>query len=180
MADEAAAAPPAAAEAAPPPKPGPSKLMLPLVVVLATILGGVVGVMVVAPRLIAFRTASAEAQKTEEGAEGGKKEGKEGAERGPVFKIDNLIVNPAGSLVSRFLLVSVAIETKDDKMDESLRRHEALIRDLLIALLERQTMEALGRPGIRDSLKAAIADTVSRLAGSKDRLPVFLPQFVIQ
>jgi flagellar basal body-associated protein FliL len=65
-------------------------------------------------------------------------------------------------------------------MDEALRRQEPEIRDILIALLEKQTMESLGRPGIRDSLKEAIADTVTALAKSPRRLAVFLPQFVIQ
>ena len=162
------------------PKKAPSKLLLPLVVALATVLGGVVGVVVVAPKLIASR-AKAEAKKVEEANAAGeeKKEGK-AAEKGPLLKIDNLIVNPAGSQGSRFLMVSVAIETTSGQMDEALRRQEPEIRDILIALLEKQTMESLGRPGIRDSLKEAIADTVTALAKSPRRLAVFLPQFVIQ
>ena len=64
--------------------------------------------------------------------------------------------------------------------DEALRAMEAQIRDLVISLLEKQTMEALGTPGIRDSLKAQLSDTISALARSPTKLPVFLPQFVIQ
>lgn len=158
-------------------KKGSSKLLLPIVVAVATLLGGVVGVLLVAPKLIASREASTAEHSAEETA---KAEGEKKAERGPLFKIDNLIVNPAGSQGSRFLMVSIAIEAADDKMDEDLRRREPLIRDVVIALLEKQSMESLARPGIRDSLKAAIADTVTILAGSKQRLAVFLPQFVIQ
>ena len=159
-------------------KAGQSKLLLPIVVAVATILGGVVGVLVVAPRLAPARQVEAKKAAGLEPAAAGE-DGK-GAERGPLFKIDNLIVNPAGSLGTRFLMVSVAIETTNDAMDEKLRRREAEIRDLLIALFEKQTMESLGRAGIRDSLKRIITDTVSTLAGSPTKLGVYLPQFVIQ
>jgi len=161
------------------PNKAPSKLLLPMVVALATVLGGVVGVLVVAPKLIASRAKAEAKQAQEASAEAGKKEEK-AAEKGPLLKIDNLIVNPAGSQGSRFLMVSVAIETTSGQMDETLRRQEPEIRDILIALLEKQTMESLGRPGIRDSLKELIADTVTALARSPRRLAVFLPQFVIQ
>jgi flagellar FliL protein len=184
MADEQPPAAPASPAEGKPSAPeakkgGSSKLLLPIVVSVATLLGAGVGVLVVAPKLIASREAHAAESAAESETEGKGAEAKKG-EKGPLFKIDNLIVNPAGSQGSRFLMISVAIETRDGKMDEELRRQEPRIRDVLIALLEKHSMESLGRPGIRDSLKEQIADTVSILAGSKERLHVFLPQFVIQ
>lgn len=165
------------------PKKGPSKVLLPLVVALMTIAGGVVGVLVIAPKLVAHREA---VQAGLEAPEAGKAEPAEGEaagpgdEKGPMFKIDNLIVNPAGSQGSRFLMVSVAVETPDAKMEENLRRKEAQIRDVVISLLEKQTMEKLSMEGIRDSLKAQLGDTITAIAATKTKLKVFLPQFVIQ
>ncbi len=183
MSEEAHAAPAAEGTEAKPAK-GPSKLMLPLVIALMTIAGGVVGVWFVGPRLSA--RASLQAGLEAEAAAAGKgdkedgKEGAKGGEKGPVFKLDNLIVNPSGSQGARFLMVSVAVETVDGKQDEDLRARESQIRDLVISLLEKQTMESLSSPGIRDSLKAQLSDTITIIAGSKTRLHVFLPQFVIQ
>ncbi len=165
------------------PKKGPNKLLLPLVVAVMTLAGGVVGVMVIAPRLVARRESvqqgleapdSSQAETTK--AEPGTPEGA----KGPMFKIDNLIVNPSGSQGLRFLMVSVAIETSDAKMEETLRRKEPQIRDVVISLLEKQTMERLSVVGIRDSLKAQLGDTITAIAATKTKLKVFLPQFVIQ
>ncbi len=163
-------------------KKGPKKMLLPLVVGLMTLAGGAVGVMVIAPKLVARREAVQEGLEAphEEAKEKEGEPGKAEGEKGPIFKIDNLIVNPAGSQGSRFLMVSVAVETPDGKMEETLRHKEAQIRDLVISLLEKQTMETLGTEGIRDELKAQLGDTISALVGTKTKLKVFLPQFVIQ
>ena len=162
---------------APKPKQGSSKLMLPIVVAAATLLGGVMGVVVVAPRVIASRMPAT----TSEADSGAAQPAHEPAgEQGPLFTIDNLIVNPAGSLGSRFLMISVAIETPNAKVEETLRKQEPRIRDMIIALLERQTMEMLSQVGARDSLKAQLADTIATVYGGGARLRLFLPQFVIQ
>jgi len=137
-----------------------------------TVLGGVVGVLVVAPQIINRREAAAAGETPAEDPAPERK--------GPVFRIDNLVVNPAGSQGTRFLMVSIAIETANQRIEEHLREREPQIRDVAISLLERQTMEALGQPGIRDRLKEQLADTFTALAKTRSRVRVFLPQFVIQ
>jgi len=181
-------APAEAAEGEEKAKKGPNKLLLPLIVLLMTAAGGAVGMMVVAPTLVAreHKAAGLEAEPAEgeggggEEHGGGGEHGEGGGEKGPMFKIDNLIVNPAGSQGSRFLMVSVAVETPDAKLEEHLRAREAQIRDVVIAMIETLTMDNLSQPGIRDSLKTVLSDTISTIAGSKAKLRVFLPQFVIQ
>ena len=176
--------PPPAGDTATAEKPakGPNKLILPIVVVLMTVVGGLVGLQIIGPNVIAARAAKVAGLEPKDGKEGGEPgEGKgDGAEKGPMFKITNLIVNPAGSQGSRFLMVSVAVETPDGKVQEDLQAREPQIRDVVIALLEKQTMEGLAVPGARDSIKALLADTISAIVGHKSRLKVFLPQFVVQ
>lgn len=180
---EEAAAPAEGAEGEAKPKKA-NKLLLPLVTAVMTIAGGVVGVLVIGPKLTARQAMQAglEAEPKEEKEEAKEEghEGEKGGEKGPMLKLDNLIVNPSGSQGSRFLMVSVAIETTSGDQDEKLRAQEPQIRDVIIALLEKQTMEQLSEPGIRDTLKAQLSDTISAIAGTKTKLKVFLPQFVIQ
>ena len=171
-----AATPETGAQGAEAPK-APNKLILPLVVAIMTIAGGAVGVMVIAPMLAPHQAAALDPALGTDSATG-KSTGKES--RGPMFRIDNLIVNPAGSQGSRFLMVSVAVETSSASHEEQLRRQEAQIRDVTISLLERETMESLSQVGIRDTLKNRLADTLSVITGSRSKLRVFLPQFVIQ
>ncbi|MGE0555709.1 MAG: flagellar basal body-associated protein FliL [Gemmatimonadales bacterium] len=178
MAEEQTPGTAAPAEAAPEKKAkGSNKLVLPLIVALATVGGGVVGLKVVGPMFVAKRVA---AEHVSEGLEPAEDEGHgESAARGPMFKVDNLIVNPAGSQGTRFLMVSVAVETPDAHTEEQLRRQEPRIRDVIISMLERQTMESLSEIGIRDTIKARLSDTLVVITGGP-RLRVFLPQFVIQ
>ena len=171
------------AEVEAPSKKGPNKMLLPLVVALMTVAGGAVGVGVIAPRLVAARQSvqqGLEAPDSSQADAAGGEHPESERTKGPMFKIDNLIVNPAGSQGSRFLMVSVAIETSDTKMEETLRHKEPQIRDVVISLLEKQTMERLSMAGIRDSLKVELGDTITAIAASKTKLKVFLPQFVIQ
>lgn len=163
-----------AASAKPAGRKGPVWLV-PAVALVAALVGAVVGALIIAPR---FQPA---APAVTAGLDPAPAEpAPEGPEKGPIFRVDNLIVNPAGSQGSRFLMISLAVETPDAKVDAVLRRQEARIRDLAISLLERLTMEALSTPGIRDSLKRQLSDTISAVAGTSTKLRVFLPQFVVQ
>lgn len=174
MAEQAVESGGEAAAAKPAGRKGPVWLV-PAVALVAALGGGVVGALVVAPKLRppAVTAAAGLDPAPAEPAP-------EGLDKGPIFRVDNLIVNPAGSQGSRFLMISLAVETPDAKVDAVLRRQEARIRDLAISLLERLTMEALSTPGIRDSLKRQLSDTISAVAGTSTKLRVFLPQFVVQ
>jgi flagellar FliL protein len=97
-----------------------------------------------------------------------------------VFKVENIIVNPAGCEGTRFLMASVAFELPDEKVEARLRDHDFMVRDAVIGVLENQPLEALTRAGARDSLKRQLAEAILPLAGRHLRLRVFLPQFVIQ
>jgi flagellar protein FliL len=166
-----------------PPK-GTNKYFLPAIIAVMTVVGGLAGTMVVGPMVVAARAKppvseglDPDAEPKPEGAEG---EPTAAGEEGPMFRIDNLIVNPAGSQGTRFLMVSIAVATPDAKVEALLRAREPAVRDAVISLLEKQTMQRLAEPGFRDSLKVSLADTISVIAGSASRLAVFLPQFVIQ
>lgn len=184
--DEAGAKPKEEKPARPQPLPVPLALIG--VVAGALALGGAFGGLFVGPAIVAARNArpapadvKPEAPVAEtQGGETRSGEAKGGEGKSIVFKLDNIIVNPAGSQGTRFLMASVAIQLPDDKTEETLRAREVEVRDAVTAVLESQTMAMLTRPGARDSLKQALARAVVPLAGRSVRLRVFLPQFVIQ
>ncbi|MFZ5624818.1 MAG: flagellar basal body-associated FliL family protein [Gemmatimonadota bacterium] len=152
-----------------PAKSGSSKLLLPVVIIAAAALGGGVGALVVAPRLAPAPDKAAHAKA---GAAAARAEAR-------VFRLDNMVVNPAGSAGTRFLMVSVAFEVSPE-LEPVLRAREVQVRDLVTATLEQQTLDMLTRPGARDSLKQALADAVAPITGGPDHVRVYLPQFVIQ
>jgi flagellar basal body-associated protein FliL len=175
------------------PKATPAGLPLPLIgaAVGALVLGSVLGVFVVAPRIVAARTGAQGAADGAEGKPGKKAEhgkpakakgghGEKGGGESAVHKIENLIVNPAGSQGRRFLMMSVAIEVPDTKTEAALRLKDAMLRDAIIGALERQPIGLITSPGGRDSVRAAIQRVVEPLVEEAEWVHIYLPQFVLQ
>lgn len=185
MADEGQTA---TTEEADPKKRSPLIMLL----VLAVGAGGgfVAGTSLVAPRVLASRTADAGAEEhgtedkssashggpEESGEHGGEALAEEG--EGHFLEMGNLLVNPRGSRGLRFLMVTVALEVIDDNVRSMLRVREAQVRDVVISVLEQQTLEQLSAPGGRDSVRTRIREAVKD-AFELNEVNVFLPQFVI-
>jgi flagellar FliL protein len=167
----AAPAPETEAGAAAPQRP---KAVVMIGVILLGLAAGAGGGVVLAPRLLA---APAKADSTAE-SHGGEARGKEGS--GRIVRLDNLIVNPAGSEGSRFLMASVAFEVETESAEKALKDREVQLRDQVVTTLESQTMQQLTQPFARDSLKRQIGRAVTGLLGPKTAVTVYLPQFVIQ
>lgn len=171
-------APPAAAAAK-----GPALPVLAAAVALALGAGGALGALALAP-LVTGPRAAAPAHAEEDDAEGehaAPKKGKHGEEaRLPVHRLDNLIVNPAGSQGQRFLMTTVAIEVASEKDLERLRLRDLQLRDEVVAVLGRETLESLTAPGGRDSLRDRLAAAVRPFVSKRARPRVYLPQFVVQ
>jgi flagellar basal body-associated protein FliL len=164
--------------------------ILAVAIVVSLTAGSLLGCLLIAPKVIAARNAQPAAPARAERAEGGgeaqegegkKGEGKKGeGEKSAVFSIDNIVVNPAGSAGTRFLMASVAFELSDEKAVEALREKEVQIRDAVITTLESQTLEMLAAPGSRDGIKRQLAVAIKPLVPGRKQLRVYLPQFVLQ
>jgi flagellar protein FliL len=170
---------------APPAKPRglPPVLLLASVVVAALALGGAAGSLLIGPRIATMRAAPGspeapeeEAPEPDKGHEGKKKE----ESKAVVYRLDNIIVNPAGSQGTRFLMASVAFELPDSRLEARLRERDFQVRDVIIATLERQSLQMLMAPGARDSVKRQLGLAVQPLTGRRRPVAVYLPQFVIQ
>ncbi len=176
--------------AAKPPRPaiGLQPLILGGAIVVALAAGTVAGLLLLGPRLAAMRNAAPPAAHAEGATddEGGPAKGKDKGghgkedEKAIVYRLDNLIVNPAGSQGTRFLMASVAVEVPDARIESRLRDRDFQVRDAVIATLERQSLEILASPGGRDSVKARLAETLQPMVGRGVPLHIYLPQFVIQ
>jgi flagellar FliL protein len=178
----AAAAPGATAGAG-----APQIVVLSAVVALSLGAGAALGGFLVAPGLIRARQAAAASQLAEPHHKTAKKKsssGKKGeAGKSPVYKVDNIIVNPADSGGQRFLMCTVAIEADDSRLLDVLREHEVELRDHVVTLLSRQPLSRLTAQGSRDSLRADLLEAVRPVLGEDGAdadLRIFLPQFVVQ
>lgn len=94
--------------------------------------------------------------------------------------IENLVLNPAGSGGTRFLMVTAAFQLKDGATEQLMKDHEAEVRDHILALLGRKSVDELSDIMQRDKIKKEVLDAVAPLFPPGTVLKLFFPQFVIQ
>lgn len=174
--------------------------VIPLVIALAGLGGGAaIGAMVVGPKLSASiignltpaelaahapgKDTSGEHATTGEAdgehADGAGKDGAHGPP--PLYTISDLVLNPAGSGGTRFLMLSVAFDMKDSAAIDILKQRDAEIKDAVLALVGAKTVEQLAEVSAREPLKAEINTLVSTIVKQKKLIKrVSFPQFVIQ
>ena len=165
---------PATASAAPPeqavdqaPAAGRAKprWLMPAVIAAAAIGGAALARLVVVPRMGATAHAAEAAPKA--------------AAPTTLFRLENLVVNPAGSQGTRFLMTSVAVET-DAAMTATLNARDVELRDRVTELLAAQPLDLLVSTAARDSVKHLVGGAVAAVLPPGTRIRVYLPQFVIQ
>ena len=182
--------------------PGGMKKSLPLIIAIVAGLavGGASGAFFVGPAMAKgiaptgapVRTAAHAAEEgddAEADAEGGSAddepaEGESGGEEGkpatkPVHMLDNIVLNPAASGGTRFLLLSVAFEVKNAAVLEEMKARDAELRDVVLVTLGSKTVEELADMGTRDALKTELRAAAEKVF-KKGVKRVYFPQFVIQ
>lgn len=116
-----------------------------------------------------------------ENADGAAKGGEHGPVTPQVYTISDLVLNPAGSGGTRFLMLSVAFDMKDSAAVEALKLRDAEIRDAVLALVGGKSVEQLSEVASREPLKVEINDLVAKIVKKKKLIKrVSFPQFVIQ
>ncbi len=159
-------------EGAPPAKAGKGVMLGALAGGL--VVGALLGAFVVAPRF----TRVAEAKEAP-GAEGKAKEKEKGGEAAKSVKLENIIVNPAGSQGTRFVMTTVVYEVP--AADEPrLRENEVKVRDAVVDALSALTLDGFTAADSRPRLKATLLQVVRPFVGESTHVAVYVPQFVIQ
>jgi len=142
-------------------------------------IGAVVGLFVLGPKLAPASPAAASAKhekkKEEKGEEG---EGKKTDLS--VYQLDNLVLNPAGSNGTRFLLLSVALEVKDEASVAIVKAHDAEMRDMVLRLFGSKTAEAVSEASAREGLRTELRNSLNAMFPAGTIKKVYFPQFVIQ
>ncbi len=102
-------------------------------------------------------------------------------EVGPIIQLDELVVNPSGSMGRRFLVVKVALELLDVAVQKELVRQMPLINDGLIRLLASKNVEYLSNIAARDSLREEMRVVINDRLPSQDGVTnVFFTGFILQ
>ncbi len=167
-----------------------SKLPLIAAIVVGLAVGGGSGAAVVGP-LVAKKLGVSAPATTDTSAEQGAaaaegEHGKEGeAGKGdavapPVLLLENLVLNPASSGGSRYLLMSIAIESATKTALDALTLRDAELKDLILTTLGQKTVDELSNVAGREVIKTELIAAVQERFGKDSIKHLYFPQFVIQ
>jgi flagellar protein FliL len=168
------------------PKQGRAKLVIALTIGL--IAGAGAGSLVVGP-LLAESKGGGDHGKPAEGAEleaqcSALFEEWSGEKRPPapavVYTLESLVLNPANSGGTRYLMASVGFGLRDLHGEEQMTLRDAEIRDIVIRILGSKTIPELADTSVRTSIKEEIRTEVGNIVGEHALIDVYFPQFVIQ
>lgn len=183
-----------AAAAAPAKKGGAIKQWIPAIaaLILAPALSFAVAEYVLLPRM-AKKLASVKVGETaeehetpateakEEGKGHGEK-GKEGKESGnpSSYEFQNLVVNLAGTMGTRYLKTSFIVTGTDAKIKETFEAQKAKLTDITLNVLSSLSLADLEEPGAKNVLREKLVLAYNQALGRKIADQVYFSDFVVQ
>lgn len=135
---------------------------------------------IIVPSLVKNATAGATEKAGAEAAPDDKEDASDGEEFGSIYRLDDIIVNPAQSRGAQFVLVNLAFEVaKEDEVKE-LEKREVQLRDLIIQLISSRTIDQLDDASDKDSLRVAISNQVKAAIPKLHLKNVYFSNYIIQ
>jgi len=177
--EEAAPAAPAAAAA---PASAGIKAWLPLAVTVALmpVLAVVMTNFVMLPKLRKELgvTAGATASPAEPGE--GKKSSAPAGGKKETVTMNKLLVNVAGTMGARYLLVSLAIASSDPEIKNKITEFEPQLRDMACGTLATKTLADLEKPGSRNLIRTELISGFNNILGETSVQDIYITEFAIQ
>lgn len=99
---------------------------------------------------------------------------------GTVNLIEDLVVNPSGSEGTRYLCTTVALESIEPGVTDEITLREAQVRDVLIEILGKRSVEELATLDTRDQIREEIKVAVNTLLSTGSVVGVYFSNFVLQ
>jgi flagellar FliL protein len=138
------------------------------------LLGVLSGIYLIAPRLGIGQTAHAAASATAAPA------APVSTVPRPLYTIENVVLNPAQTAGTRFLMAAVTFELATVEAQTAIKARESEVRDTVLHVLGEKTVAQLSDISQRDTIKTQIQSAVGAKLGPATVLRVYFPQFVIQ
>lgn len=97
-----------------------------------------------------------------------------------LFVVKDLIVNPAGTNGTRFLLTTVGFEVSGPEAQKELEVKEVQVRDILNTVLTSKGLDELVDVQQREALRSEIAEKINALLKNGSLSSVYFSKFIIQ
>ncbi len=103
-----------------------------------------------------------------------------GAGEASIYVVKDVIVNPAGTNGTRFLLTTVGFEVSSPEAKKELESKDIQVRDMLTTVLTAKDLVSLSMVEQRDELRLEIARKAGELLRSGTLTNVYFSKFIIQ
>lgn len=100
--------------------------------------------------------------------------------KGEMFLFEDIIVNPAGTMGRRYLVLSLSFEVVGKKGMEELREREPIIRDALFTLLASKSLDYVSDVANLEPLREQIRKTVNAYLDKGDVVRVYFTGYILQ
>lgn len=107
-------------------------------------------------------------------------EAKPEATQGEIIRFENIVVNPSGTMGSRYLSTTIGLEVTDEAGRLAVTAAEPMIKDALITHLSSKTIDELTDAAAREGMRTAIRDMVNTVIAPQKINAVFFLDFVLQ
>jgi len=122
-----------------------------------------------------------EAGATTQGSDGGDPAAEDvPVDFGSFYEVDNMIINPAQSQGSRYLMVNVGFESDKETVLTELEDKEVVIRDRVIKMLGEFTVPELSDIDRRAFLKDTLLSSVNEVLKDGEVRRLYFTQYVLQ
>ena len=94
--------------------------------------------------------------------------------------MNKLLVNVAGTMGARYLLVSLSIVGAGTDFKAKIDEHDAQLRDAASGVLGSKTLADLEKPGERNLIRNELISNFNNILGDSAVADIYLPEFAIQ
>jgi len=94
--------------------------------------------------------------------------------------MNKLLVNVAGTMGARYLLVSLSVVGSGSDFKEQMQSHDAQLRDAASSVLGAKTLADLEKPGARNLIRNELLASFNNILGDSVVQDIYIPEFAIQ
>jgi len=99
---------------------------------------------------------------------------------GSFYEVENMIINPAQSQGSRYLMINVGFESDQETVLTELEEKEVVVRDRVIKMLGEFTVPELSDIDRRAFLKDTLLSSVNAVLKDGEVRRLYFTQYVLQ
>ncbi len=94
--------------------------------------------------------------------------------------MNKMLVNVAGTMGARYLLVSVSVVGSDKDFKEKMESRDAQLRDMACGALATKTLADIEKPGARNLIRSELIAGFNNILGDSEVQDIYFTEFAIQ